>query len=98
MWRPRAQVSLVTDIATLFRFIIGLRECFYLQDESHCQNSSECRPFTYCLGGDCSANQHAFSMYEPSMKGFKDTPWPVEWSPLTGNLVDKAMVELEQWH
>jgi hypothetical protein len=37
-------------------------------------------------------------MYEPSMKGFKDTPWPVEWSPLTGNLVDKAMVELEQWH
>ena len=98
MRRPRAQVSLVNGIPTLSRFTIWLRESFHLQDESHYRYSIECRPFTYCLGGDCSANQHAFSMYDPSMNGFTDTSWPVEWSSLTGNLVDKARVGLEQWH
>jgi hypothetical protein len=90
-------VSLVNGIPTLSRFTIGLRESFHLQDESHYQKRSECRLFTSCLGGVCSTNQYAFSTYDTSMNGFADTSWPVESSSLTGSVVGKAIVGLEQW-
>ena len=62
LWNGQGlEESLVNGITTPLESQLCCEKGVHLQGERHCRWSRKCRPFTYSLGGVCSANQYAFS-------------------------------------